>query len=179
MGMPQLWTKVRPETGMTDNAYMLLHYATLPVKQLQNILKRNADTIHQQARKLGVVRRHPLMIADEILVLASRPEGFRAEDIKPEMHSTKAVWNAAKRLAESGKLTKIEISYKHVRYFTDPAAAALARKRSQPTIKIVTIKRPTVGWGLDDPMHITPNTKYTYGKSPGVHYRTNTHGEHG
>jgi hypothetical protein len=181
MGVPQLWTKIRSETGMTDNAYMLLHYSTLPVKQLQNILKRNSATIHQQAKKLGIVRRPPLLIADEILALASRPQGFRAEDIKPINHSAKAVWNAAKRLTEAGKLTRIEISYKHVRYFTDPKLANIARIRQQPTVKGVTIRdhRSKNGWGPDDPATITKDTKYTYGKSPGVSYRTNTHGEHG
>jgi hypothetical protein len=116
------------------------------------------------------------MIRDEILVLASRKQGFRAVDIGAT-HTAKAVWKSAKQLVAEGLLHRVRISYKHVLHFTDLRHADAVRNSVRCTVikpvRITTAKGP--GWGPDDPMHITPETKITIADPPPRSWRTNTY----
>jgi hypothetical protein len=117
-------------------------------------------------------------IKEEILAIARLTEGFRACEMKN--HSTRAIWEACKELEQAGLLTKVELSYKHVRHFADPAHAAVARGKTAPRVSTgVSIKWKPRGpeWGPDAPCIITPDTKFTYGASPGKQWHTNTHGD--
>jgi hypothetical protein len=170
------WTEVRDSTGATDNDYLLAHYAHTPMVQLVRILDRTDTAIAKQARKIGVRQRPPNTMREEILAAASKIEGMRAGPLGK--HSADAVWRLANKMAQAGELYKAEVSYRHVRYFTDPKHADIARKRQQVTIvKPVHISRSKTGWGPDDPPYYDPSRppKVTKYKTPPQALKTNTH----
>lgn len=111
-----------------------------------------------------------------ILELAARPMlGCRPMDVP----GTSDVWRTLKKMHAKGWLVRCSVSYKDVRYFTTQELSDGMRvKRSPVQSPSVTIRdhRKREGWGADDPMHITPQTKYTFApKPPERVYRTNTY----
>jgi hypothetical protein len=97
-----------------------------------------------------------------IMRLAAHPDGMRVTSVPQEMRDKVA--NVASRRVASGKLYRVRLSHRNVRYFLDLRNAAQyeERNRNPGGGKGVVIKHSRrAGWGPDDPMHITEQTKRT------------------
>lgn len=134
---------------MSDNDYIRRHYPHTQTAQLARILGRKEPSIIKQANKLGVFKASE---RGNVMILASNPDGYRA--------ANKAEGAAAWRLFLVGKMYKVKIAHKNVRYFANKADAerfeAKIRHPGMTRIAPVTISRSRKGWGPDDPPYFDP-----------------------
>ena len=177
MSQPYPWNAVRKSTGISDNDYLRKHYATTGIFELKKVLHRADTAITKQANKLGLRKAltQTQLLATVVLELAARPEGFHSSHV--EVDST-LVSNVCQRLVRKKLVIGVDIRHKHVRYFTDPVMAEAYRRKHRPgsvTIGVRIHSKSRVGWGPDDPMHITEKTKYTIAPPPPRCLRTNTY----
>jgi hypothetical protein len=175
MSHPYPWNAIRESTGISDNDYLLKHYATTGIFALKQILHRADTAITKQANKLGLRKAltQTQLLATVILDIAAKPDGFHSSHVEVD---SKLVSNVCQRLVRKGLVIGVDIRHKHVRYFTDPVMAENYRLKHRPGSGTVRIAgRSRVGWGPDDPMHITAKTKYTVAPPPPRCWKTNTH----
>jgi hypothetical protein len=160
--MSHTWTE-------EENDYVLKHYALAGAEQCSRILGIPLKALMKKAAKLKATSRTVHLDAD-VLKLATRPQGMRGIDLPG---SKANVSRSIKRLMEEGKLIRVQIRHKEVIYFVHKKDADAAK----PVSSGVTIRshHRVNGWGRDDPMTITDNTKYTYAPAPVPCTRTNTY----
>lgn len=116
------------------------------------------------------------------MALAARPHGMCAADLQ---HGGQMSGNAAdviKKLVAEGRLTRVALNRKLVRYFANPkdAQRLLARANTPlPSVRAAAAVRHHAPWPADAPMVITPQTKFTRvpTPAPAPALRTNTHSQ--
>ena len=117
---------------------------------------------------------------EQILVLASRPDGLRTNDLVDDVAEVHAAGNKITRMAASGVLFKATISYRNVHYFST-AEAAQVYERANPQAFTFVNKTKKKTWSAQTPMHFprdaegNPLWKVTLAaKPPETLYRTGT-----
>ena len=117
---------------------------------------------------------------EQILVLASRPDGLRANDLVDNVAEVHAAGNKVSRMTASGVLFKATISCHNVHYFST-AEAAQAYERANPQAFSFVNRSKIKRWAADAPMHFprdaegNPLWKVTLAaKPPETLYRTGT-----
>ena len=160
--MSHKWTEA-------DESYVIKHYALAGAEQCARILGIPIGAVKKKAQKLKAASRTVHVDAD-VLKLASRPQGVRGIELPGEASN---VSRSFTRLVKANKLIRVQIKFKHVLYFVHQKDADAAK----PVSSGVTIRshHRVNGWGRDDPMTITANTKYTIAPRPVPCTRTNTY----
>jgi len=160
--MSHKWTE-------SDESYVMKHYALAGAEQCARILGIPIGAVKKKAQKLKAASRTVHVDAD-VLKLAARPQGVRGVDLPCNKTN---VSRSFKRLMDEGKLIRVQIRHKEVIYFVHKKDADAAK----PVSSGVTIRshHRVNGWGRDDPMTITANTKYTIAPRPVPCTRTNTY----
>ena len=160
--MSHKWTE-------SDESYVMKHYALAGAEQCARILGIPIGAVKKKAQKLKAASRTVHVDAD-VLKLAARPQGVRGIELPGEASN---VSRSFTRLVKANKLIRVQIKFKHVLYFVHQKDADAAK----PVSSGVTIRshHRVNGWGRDDPMTITNNTKYTYAPAPVPCTRTNTY----
>ena len=117
---------------------------------------------------------------EQILSLASSPNGLRVADLEDGTESVHTAGNKVARLIAGGLLFKATLSYRNVRYFSTPEAA-MACERANPQAFSFVNRTKSKAWAADAPMHFPrdakgkPLWKYTVApKPPETLYRTGT-----
>jgi len=117
---------------------------------------------------------------EQILALASRPDGLRSSELTDGTGGTHAAANKVARLYAAGVLFKATMSHRNVRYFSTPEAA-MACERANPQAFSFVNRTKSKAWAADAPMHFPrdakgkPLWKYTVApKPPETLYRTGT-----
>ncbi len=165
--------KGTPWTPAEDAKLRDLYGTLIETAEIARRIGRPLNSVYGRAGKLGLVRpvvESPLVTA--VLELASRPGGMHSTDMA-------SGWTASaiRRCVDRGRLFPARLNgNQNVRYFTTEAEAqrALAEYR-KPLPKVALRIHQAPGWGRDDPMTITPQTKYTRCPSPPAPTRSNTY----
>ena len=117
---------------------------------------------------------------EQILSLASSPNGLRVADLEDGTESVHTAGTKVARLIAGGLLFKATLSYRNVRYFSTPEAA-MACERANPQAFSFVNRTKSKAWAADAPMHFPrdakgkPLWKYTVAvKPPETLYRTGT-----
>jgi len=118
---------------------------------------------------------------EQILALASRPDGLRVADLEGDTESVHSAGSKVSRMIAASLLFKATLSYRNVRYFSTPEAA-MACERTNPQAFSFVNRTKSKAWAADAPMHFPrdakgkPLWKYTVAaKPPETLYRTGTH----
>lgn len=112
-------------------------------------------------------------VPERVLELASRGSGMHSSDL-PDVKSSH-VSNAVARLTKKGLLYRVIYHRRHVRYFTNPAAASMARERvcarerAKPEIKLQDLGRAS--WTVNEPAILPPHIVVQYGPSHPPRFR--------
>lgn len=112
--------------------------------------------------------------------LAAQPHGMCAADLHSGGQMSGNAADVLKTLVAEGRLTRVALNRKLVRYFANPEDAqrllALANA-PLPSVRAAAAARHRAPWPADAPMVITPQTKFTRVPTPAPALRTNTHSQ--
>jgi len=111
-----------------------------------------------------------------LINLAATPAGFSASDVTG--YAPEQVRRAAESLAKAGKIVRMKVSPRRVRYFANDklANAYVAGAASGSRARPVLGARSKATWSADEPGLITSRTKiYVAPPLPRRVYRTNTY----
>ena len=121
---------------------------------------------------------------EQIIALASRPDGLRVADLEGDTESVHSAGNKVARMIMAGLLFKATLSYRNVRYFSTPEAAMACERANPQAFSLVIHPKSKKAWAADAPMHFPrdakgkPLWKYTVApKPPETLYCTGTHND--
>lgn len=107
-------------------------------------------------------------LRQQILELASRPNGFHSSDI-PERDST-YVLSRANELVGEGRLFKVRVAYKRVEFFADKKKADQVQRKAEASnaakVQAASMSPRTAGWSKNAEVVFTKATKFTKCPSP-------------